>query len=72
MCLVVLFHRLLGTEPEMMGMMDVLEFAHEFHTWVHHPRCTHVRSTSVPRCSHVARASPIGAVGTLQHAGPLT
>ena len=56
----------------MLGMMDVLEFTHESHTWVHHPRCTHVRNTSGVRCSQVAGASPIGVVGTLWLAGRST
>ena len=50
-------------------MMDVLEYAGASHTWVHHPQCTHVRSTSGTRCNQVAGASPKGAVGILQLAG---
>ena len=66
MCPIIIFHRLCGTESEMLGMMDALEFVHGSHTWVHHPQCTHVRSTSGTRCNQVAGASSEGAVGILR------
>ena len=47
-------------------MMDVLEYAGASHTWVHHPQCTHVRSTSGTRCNQADRVSPKGKVGILQ------